>query len=125
MSDHQPVEIYKILTAPEWLAFQTEGIFSGAPIDLQDGYIHFSDASQVSETLAKHFCGQAGLWLLQIETQNLLNLKWEVSRDGLPFPHLYDRLSLAYVKESWPLSLDQNGLHILPFDSSSSESSEP
>ena len=107
--------IYKIATGKEWQAAERIGRFDGAPIDLKDGFIHFSTADQVAETAAKHFAGQDGLLLVEIDTQMLGGaLKYEVSRGGALFPHLYAPLDLAAVTQSWPLPLDEEGLHIFP-----------
>ncbi len=85
--------IYKIFRSDEYSAFAAEGRTVGAPIDVQDGYIHFSTAEQVEETVAKHFAGEDGLKLLGLEADTLTeDLKWEVSRGGALFPHLYRAL---------------------------------
>ena len=89
---------YKIFTASEWLQFQTEGVFTGAPVDLGDGYIHMSTAEQLNETLARHFAGQNGLVIATIDLTQLGDaLKWEVSRGGALFPHYYGALPMAAV----------------------------
>lgn len=95
---------YKILTADQWRAFQAAGVFKGAPVDLADGYIHMSSAEQVAETAAKHFTGQAGLILAAVDLEALGELvKWEPSRGGQLFPHLYGDLPLSAVIEAKPL----------------------
>ena len=89
---------YKILTADQWTQFQSEGMFTGAPVDLTDGYVHMSTAEQLSETLAKHFAGQSGLVIATIDLTQLGDaLKWEVSRGGALFPHYYGVLPMAAV----------------------------
>ena len=89
---------YKILTAAQWTQFETEGVFAGAPIDLADGYIHLSTADQVEETLAKHFAGQKGLVIAQINLTLLGDaVKWEPSRGGALFPHVYGVLGMYGV----------------------------
>ena len=89
---------YKILTADQWAQFQSDGIFTGAPVDLADGYIHMSTADQLAETLAKHFAGQIGLVIATIDLTQLGDaLKWEVSRGGALFPHYYGALPMAAV----------------------------
>ena len=89
---------YKILTADQWAQFQSEGVFTGAPVDLADGYIHMSTAEQLPETLAKHFAGQSGLVIATIDLAQLGDaLNWEVSRGGALFPHYYDALPLKAV----------------------------
>jgi uncharacterized protein (DUF952 family) len=91
---------YKILTAPQWAQFQSEGVFTGAPVDLADGYIHMSTADQLDETLARHFSGQSGLVIATIDLTVLGDaLKWEVSRGGARFPHYYGALPMAAVVE--------------------------
>lgn len=99
--------IYKILRRSEWLAAQAAGGFKGSAIDLQDGYIHFSTADQMRETAAKHFAGHTDLLLLAVDdTQLGPALKWEVSRGGALFPHLYAELDVKSVKYQWPLPWD-------------------
>ena len=89
---------YKILTAAQWAQFQSGGLFTGAPVDLADGYIHMSTADQLDETLAKHFAGQTGLVIATIDLTALGDaLKWEVSRGGALFPHYYGALPIAVV----------------------------
>jgi uncharacterized protein (DUF952 family) len=90
---------FKILTAPQWANFQSSGTFHGAPIDLADGYIHMSTEDQLEETLAKHFVGQSGLTIAEIDLSPFGDtLKWEVSRGGALFPHLYAPLPMSAVK---------------------------
>ena len=94
---------YKILTAGQWAQFQSEGTFTGAPVDLADGYIHMSTADQLDETLAKHFAGETGLVIATIDLSQLgAALKWEVSRGGARFPHYYGALPLAAVVQTKP-----------------------
>jgi uncharacterized protein (DUF952 family) len=89
---------FKILTAPQWAELERDGQFVGAPVDLADGYIHMSTADQLEETLAKHFAGQRGLVIAEIALAGFGDaLKWEVSRGGALFPHLYAPLPLAAV----------------------------
>ena len=88
--------IYKIFRRPEWDAFRAAGQTAGAPVDLADGYIHFSTAGQVAETAAKHFATESDLVLLAIDADRLgPALKWEPSRGGALFPHVYGVLPLA------------------------------
>ena len=104
--------IYKIFRQSEWAAIQSEGETLGAPIDLQDGYIHFSTAKTVEETASKHFAGESDLVLAVVDTENLGDaLKWEVSRGGLEFPHLYAKLSLSQVERFDPIPADENGFN--------------
>ena len=82
---------YKILTADQWAAFQETGEFAGAPVDLADGYIHLSADNQLQGTLDKHFTGQERLVIAEVDLEQLGgNIRWEVSRGGALFPHLYD-----------------------------------
>lgn len=106
--------IYKIFRAPEWAALQAAGETAGAPVDVADGYVHFSTAAQARETAAKHFAGEDGLLLLALEAEPLgTALKWEVSRGGALFPHLYRNLRLTDVLWSRPLPL-VDGTHAFP-----------
>lgn len=81
--------IYKIFRTTEWQVLDTEGVTDGAPVDLVDGFIHFSSAEQLAETAARHFAGETGLILVAVEADGLDALKWEPSRGGALFPHLY------------------------------------
>ena len=93
-----PATAFKILTAPQWAQFQAEGVFAGAPVDLADGYIHLSTADQCDETLAKHFAGQTGLVIVEVDLAALGDaIKWEASRGGALFPHIYGMLPMAAV----------------------------
>lgn len=108
--------IYKILTSGQWDALQAGGETAGAPIDITDGFVHFSTAGQVRETAAKHFAGQEGLWLLAVDPAPLGEaLMWEPSRGGALFPHLYGLLRVADVAWATPLPLGPNG-HEFPDD---------
>ena len=90
--------VYKIFRASEQEAFQRNGSTPGAPVDIADGYVHMSTRDQVVETAAKHFSGEAGLKILGIETDGLGDaLRWEPSRGGALFPHLYRELRLEDV----------------------------
>ncbi|MEO1779857.1 MAG: DUF952 domain-containing protein [Pseudomonadota bacterium] len=106
--------IYKIFRAPEWAALRANGQTPGAPIDVADGYVHFSTAAQAAETAAKHFAGQDDLFLLAVEADGLGDdLKWEVSRGGAEFPHLYREMRIADVHWAQPLPL-VDGVHQFP-----------
>ncbi len=92
---------FKIFTAAQWAQFQADGIFLGAPIDLADGYIHLSTADQVQGTLDKHFAGQDGLVIAEIDLALLGDLiKWEPSRGGALFPHIYGPLPMHTVRST-------------------------
>ncbi|BDY16658.1 hypothetical protein Sulfitobl28_26280 [Sulfitobacter pontiacus] len=106
--------IYKIFRSDEWQALRRDGSTTGAPVDVADGYVHFSTSEQAAETAAKHFAGEADLFLLAVETDRLGDaLKWEVSRGGAKFPHLYRMLMLEDVVWAQPLPL-LNGAHDFP-----------
>lgn len=90
--------IFKILRSEEWDAFRAAGETSGAPIDIADGYVHFSTAAQVKETASKYFAGVEGLHLLAYEAEALSALKWEPSRGGALFPHLFAPLRLDQMR---------------------------
>lgn len=106
--------IYKIFRRPEWDAFRAAGETAGAPVDIADGYIHFSTAAQVAETAARHFGTESDLVLVAINPDRLgPDLKWEPSRGGALFPHLYRRLSLKDVVWDKSLPLGASG-HIFP-----------
>jgi uncharacterized protein (DUF952 family) len=107
--------IYKILPGALWGEAQDMGIFHGSEVDLRDGYIHLSTAEQAAETAAKHFAGQRDLVLLHVEAESLgEKLKWEPSRGGALFPHLYAPLDLALVLRADPLPLGEDGRHRFP-----------
>lgn len=103
--------IYKILSRAEWEAAQAVGRFDGSAVDLADGFIHLSGADQAQETAAKWFAGQADLVLLGVEAEALgAALKWEASRGGALFPHLYRPLLPSEVVSQKSLDLDTDGL---------------
>ena len=110
--------IYKITPTDAWQAAKAKGVFEGAPIDLADGYIHFSTAEQARETAAKHFAGQDNLLLVAVDALALGDaLKWEASRGGALFPHLYATLTMDMVLWEKPMPLDENGVHQMPLES--------
>jgi uncharacterized protein (DUF952 family) len=107
--------IYKICSAELWRDAQRAGLFRGAPLDLRDGFIHFSSAAQVAETAARHFSGAADQVLVAVDGALLGEaLKWEPSRGGDLFPHLYGALTLDAVKWAKPLPLGADGHHVFP-----------
>lgn len=107
--------IYKICPAALWREAERSGVFRGSDVDLRDGFIHFSTARQAQETAAKHFAGQDDLLLVRVEAAQLGDrLKWEPSRGGALFPHLYGDLMLACVSKVEPLPLGPTGRHIFP-----------
>ena len=106
--------IYKIFRRAEWVAFRDAGETAGAPIDVTDGYIHFSTAAQVAQTVAKYFAAESDLVLLALDSTRLgPALKWEPARGGALFPHLYRRLIRADVLWDKSLPLGATG-HIFP-----------
>jgi uncharacterized protein (DUF952 family) len=105
--------IYKIVSAPEWLQAERTGVFNGSAVDRRDGFIHFSTAAQVRETAARHFAGQDDLRLVAVALEEL-EIRWEPSRNGALFPHLYGPLTLSAVKEVYLLRLDESGDHRFP-----------
>jgi len=109
MSDY----IYKICRQAIWDEATAKGRFDGAGIDLEDGYIHFSTAEQVAETAWLHFNGIEDLVLVKVRVDGL-PVKWEVSRGGQSFPHLYEALSFGYVEDVLPLPLAPSGEHVFP-----------
>ena len=105
--------IYKICDADLWDSAEKLGCFTGAEIDVKDGFIHFSTADQLAETLRLHFAGRDGLCLITVDT-SLLDIQWEPARSGDLFPHLYADLPVSAVRSVDPLPLDSHGLHQLP-----------
>jgi uncharacterized protein (DUF952 family) len=107
--------IYKICRAAQWAEAERGNEFRGSGIDLTDGYIHFSTAGQAAETAEKHFAGMADLVLVAVAAEKLDGaLKWEPSRGGALFPHLYGVLPMAAVRWVKPLPLDEGGMHVFP-----------
>lgn len=107
--------IYKICSKALWAQAVASGTFQGAPIDLADGYIHFSTGEQARETAAKHFAGQDDLLLISFDSEALGDrLVWEPSRGGALFPHLYRTLVVSEALDIYALPLDQDGTHIFP-----------
>lgn len=109
-----PMLIYKIFRRPEWDHLRQMGETYGAPVDLADGYIHFSSAPQLAETAAKWFADQSDLVLLAVDADRLGDdLRWEPSRGGALFPHLFRALRLTDVVWDKSLPLGASG-HIFP-----------
>lgn len=107
--------IYKIVPESLWRDALAEGVFRGAPVDLADGFIHFSTVAQVAETAAKHFAGQTGLLLVAVDGDGLGDaLVYEPSRGGALFPHLYAGLDPSAAAWSRPLPLGPDGRHAFP-----------
>ncbi len=108
--------VFKIAPTALWQEAEPAGVFAGAPIDLADGYIHFSSAGTVRETAALHFAGQADLLLIAVETDDFpaSEMKWEASRGGTLFPHLYGKFPVSKARWVKPLPLDADGNHVFP-----------
>ncbi len=110
-----PTIIYKICETALWREAERSGVFHGAPVDARDGFIHFSTAGQVRETAARYFAGAGDLMLVAVDADALdAALKWEASRGGELFPHLYGVLPLAAVLWARPLPLGADGRHVFP-----------
>lgn len=98
-----------------WRQAQAAGVFAGAPVDIADGFIHFSTAAQAPETAAKHFAGAGDLVLVAVDGAALgAGLRWEPSRGGALFPHLYGPLPMRAVSRVTPLPLGPDGRHVFP-----------
>jgi uncharacterized protein (DUF952 family) len=107
--------IYRLLSAAAWQEAQAAGSFVGSEHDLRDGFIHFSSAEQVAETAARHYARQVDLLLIAVSVAALgTALRFEPSRGGALFPHLYGPLPLSAVTRIEPLAVDANGVHVLP-----------
>lgn len=106
--------IYKILPRADWTAAHEAGRYEGSPLDRQDGFIHFSTAAQAPETARRHFAGQADLVVLEVEADDLGDtLRWEPSRGGDLFPHLYAALGAEQVRYVTEAPLDGDGVPVL------------
>lgn len=111
----QTTTAYKVLTAEQMAMLETDGTFAGAPIDLADGYIHLSTHAQLTETVDKHFAGQTNLHVAAVDLSALGDaVKWEPSRGGQLFPHIYAPLPLSAVIAYGPLTRDDAGQMQLP-----------
>ena len=110
-----PEFIYKIATAENFAAAKAAGTYTGMPIDAEDGYIHFSTASQLAETLGLYFKGQKGIVLFAVRSYDMGSmLRWEPSRGGQLFPHLYGQLHIGAVGQYATVSVDADGNVELP-----------
>ena len=115
-----PKVAYKVLTALQMAEFEREGMFAGAPIDIADGYIHLSTADQLTETVTKHFAGQDDLHLVAVDLVVLgESVKWEASRGGQLFPHIYAALPLSAALAYGALARAADGTVVLPLASPS------
>lgn len=110
-----PIIIYHMCRADEWRTAEAAGRYAGSSQDVADGFIHFSTAAQIVESAARHRAGQDGLLLLAVDASRLGDaLKWEPSRGGQLFPHLYGPLPLEAVTAVHPLPLGPDGRHLFP-----------
>lgn len=107
------MRVFKIFRNAEWADLQRLKATDGAPIDVADGYIHFSTAETVAETAAKYFEGIDDLILCAVETDRMEEIKWEPAREGVLFPHLYRKIRLDDIIWSKPLPL-VDGTHAFP-----------
>jgi uncharacterized protein (DUF952 family) len=107
--------IYKICSASAWREAERQGVYRGSADDIRDGFIHFSTASQVAETARKHFFGQTGLFLIEVDADALGDaLRWEPSRNEELFPHLYGELDLGAVTKVFDMRARADGSHDIP-----------
>jgi uncharacterized protein (DUF952 family) len=107
--------IYKIVPRAAWREAEELGRFTGSPVDHADGFIHLSTAAQLAATATKHFTGVADLLLVAVSTADVEPwLRWEPSRGGALFPHVYGDLPLSAVRAVTPLPLGDDGRHVLP-----------
>ena len=110
-----PSTIFKICTRDEWRAAVDAGVFLGSAADQRDGFIHFSTADQAAETAAKHFADADDLVIVAVDAAALGSaLRWDLSRGGALFPHLYGQLNLHCLRWVKPLPLEASGRHVLP-----------
>ena len=106
--------IYKIFCLPEWEVAQAAGVFAGSADDIRDGFLHFSLAEQVRGTAEKHFSTETEIMLAQVDARMFgASLRWEVSRGGQEFPHLYAPLAMSLIKQVWHVARE-NGHYVFP-----------
>ncbi|MCW5696179.1 MAG: DUF952 domain-containing protein [Bauldia sp.] len=109
------VMVYKVCHAAPWRAAEMAGVYDGSPVDYRDGFIHFSTAEQVRETVARHFRDFNDLVIVAVDSAALGDrLRWEPSRGGALFPHLYGPLPMAAVRKVEPLPREESGVHRFP-----------
>ena len=106
--------IFKIIDKDEWQKAKQLGTLEGSDVDKKDGYIHFSEEDQVTETLKKHYPNKENLILLKVNTFKLEHLLWEQASNGHMYPHLYSPLDIKNVEDEFELSLDDDGTHKIP-----------
>lgn len=106
--------VYKALTLDQWEVFQKTQVFTGSPVDVADGYIHMSCVSELKATLDKWYADHAKVVLLQVDaTKFAEDLKYEVSRGGVEFPHLFNDLPMSVIGQVWVVSSNA-GVYTLP-----------
>ena len=111
----KPMTAYKVLTGEQMAALERDGTFAGAPVDVQDGYVHLSTAAQLTETVDRHFAGQDDLHVAAVDLEALgEKIRWEESRGGQLFPHLYGALTLDTLVAYSPLEREDDGTVRLP-----------
>ncbi|MEL6947484.1 MAG: DUF952 domain-containing protein [Pseudomonadota bacterium] len=109
------MQVYKIMARTDWDMAQKSGFYAGAPIDIEDGFIHFSTAEQAQETAEKHFFGQTDLMLVAVDASHYgADMKWEASRGGALFPHLYGAFDMASVTWARAMITGDDGVPMLP-----------
>ena len=113
MARMDDVYVYKLLTDDQWRAAEASGV-TDVPLDREDGYVHLSTAGQAGETAEKYFSGLEGVRLVRFPVDRLPPLKWETSRGGQLFPHLYGRLQIAKADAVWRLAHDAAGVPVTP-----------
>jgi len=106
--------VFKIIDKTEWQKAKQKGTYGGSTKDIEDGYIHFSEEDQVSETLKKYYPNKENLVLLKVKAFNLEHLLWEQASNGDMYPHLYAPLDIKNVENEFELLLNEDGSHELP-----------
>tara|TARA_B100001175_G_C19110760_1_gene449632 strand:+ start:245 stop:616 length:372 start_codon:yes stop_codon:yes gene_type:complete len=106
--------VFKIIDKEEWEKAKQSCTFEGSDVDKKDGFIHFSEEDQVSETLKKHYQNKENLILLKVNAFKLEHLLWEQVSNGDMYPHLYSPLDIKNVEDEFELSLDDDGTHKIP-----------
>tara|TARA_B100000575_G_C23115760_1_gene644995 strand:- start:1546 stop:1917 length:372 start_codon:yes stop_codon:yes gene_type:complete len=106
--------VFKIIDKTEWQKAKQKGTYGGSTKDIEDGYIHFSEEDQVSETLKKYYPNKENLVLLKVNAFNLEHLLWEQASNGDMYPHLYAPLDIKNVENEFELLLNEDGSHELP-----------
>ena len=107
--------VYRVCSKDEWDHANLNKFYAGSEIDNEDGFIHLSTKEQLSETLEKHFRGKKNLLIISFSTKKIQdNLKWEVSRNGVLFPHYYGNLETKFAEKIYNLHLNAHGIHKFP-----------